>query len=218
MSTEDSFAEVFGRLQSGDEAAATELFKRFAPQLLSKARSKLNRHLRQKVDEDDIVQSVFETFFRRHADGQFEKYDLQSWDSLWGLLITITLRKCHRQSERFGKATGRDAGKEQSLTPASDSVMGWQAVDGDPSPSQAVVLSEQADVLAETVEQVLSALPEKQRELVALVLAGHKVREISTLVNRSLRTVERQLSEAKLQLRERYELLQDDGGDVSRGP
>ena len=50
MSTENSFVEVIGRLETGDKAAAEAVFNRFASQLLSLARRRLNSRLRQKVD------------------------------------------------------------------------------------------------------------------------------------------------------------------------
>ena len=40
---------------------------------------------------EDVMASVFKSFFRRHAEAPF---DLSSWDSLWSLLTLITLRKC----------------------------------------------------------------------------------------------------------------------------
>ena len=54
--------------------------------------------LRAKVDPEDVLQSVCESFFRRHAEGEFS---LKDWDSLWALLAVITLRKCALWQERF---------------------------------------------------------------------------------------------------------------------
>lgn|GEM_PF-3768995 len=49
--------------------------------------------LRRRVGSDDIVQSVFKTFFRRMAHGQF---DVPDADALWRLMCSITLTKARR--------------------------------------------------------------------------------------------------------------------------
>jgi RNA polymerase sigma-70 factor (ECF subfamily) len=201
MATEDSFVEVIGRLQAGDKVAAEAVFNRFASQLVVLARKRLNTRLRQKVDEEDVVQSVFKSFFVRHADGQFT---LENWNSLWGLLIRITLRKCNRWSERFQAGGGRDLGKEVSPAPATDSVAAWEAVARDPSPSEAAVL-------AETIEKLLEGFSDKEREIVTLRLAGYTVPEISREVKSAQRTVERRLGHALTIIRERHERMQESG-------
>jgi RNA polymerase sigma-70 factor (ECF subfamily) len=91
MTQDATFAELMARLSQGDEAAAVQIFQRYAQRLIALARDRLGQVLRQKVDPEDVMQSVFKSFFARHADGQ---YKLDSWDSLWALLTTITLRKC----------------------------------------------------------------------------------------------------------------------------
>ena len=65
------------------------------------------------------MQSVFKSFFRRHAEGQF---DLSGWDSLWALLTVITLRKSGHKAKEY-LAACRDVRREVHQTP----------VDGDSS-------------------------------------------------------------------------------------
>ena len=88
MSRPDSFDDAFTRLTEGDEDAAAEVFGRYANRLIHLARSRLDGRMRRKMDPDDVVQSVFRSFFVRQADGQFE---LEGWDNLWSLLARITL-------------------------------------------------------------------------------------------------------------------------------
>ena len=60
------------------------------------------------------MQSVFKSFFRRHAEGQF---DLAGWDSLWALLTVITL-KVRPQGKEY-LAACRDVRREVQQTPVS---------------------------------------------------------------------------------------------------
>src|SRR6266852_3707821 len=80
MSRDNSFDALMTRLRAGDEDAANELFHLFASRLIGLARRQLDRRIRQKVDAEDVVQSVFKSFFLRHANGKFE---LSNWDNLW---------------------------------------------------------------------------------------------------------------------------------------
>src|SRR5580692_11428902 len=98
MSVDPSFDTVMQRLRAGDDEAAADVFRRFADRLIGLARSRLDERLRQKVDPEDVMQSVFKSFFRVQADG---KLDLANWDSLWALLTVITLRKCGHRIEYF---------------------------------------------------------------------------------------------------------------------
>ena len=92
------------RLRGGDDRAAAEVFRRFTHRLIGLARSRLDHLIRRKVDPEDILQSVYRTFFRRYARGAF---DLESWDGLWGMLTVITVRKCDYR-RKFFRAACRD--------------------------------------------------------------------------------------------------------------
>ena len=115
MSKADSFDGVMGRLQAGDEAAAAQIFHRFANRLVALAQHRLDAQVRRKIDPEDVLQSVFRSFFVRQAEGRFE---LEDWDSLWSLLVRITLRKCGRQIAAL-RAARRNVGREVHPT-ASD--------------------------------------------------------------------------------------------------
>ncbi len=128
------FAEVMTRLRAGDDAAAAEVFRRFANRLIGLARTHLDGRIRQKVDPEDVMQSALKSFFVRHQGGQF---DLAGWDSLWSMLVVITLRKCGHQIEHY-RAACRDVQREQTPLPrvAEDSAPSWEAIANDPTPAQ----------------------------------------------------------------------------------
>src|SRR6516165_12739042 len=83
-------AELVGRLRNGDPQAAEEIFTRYAQRLTFLAEQQLSRKLAARLDGADVVQSVFRTFFRRSAAGEFR---IDSSAELWRLLVQITLRK-----------------------------------------------------------------------------------------------------------------------------
>ena len=73
------------RWRGGDQKAAEELFRRYANRLIGLARSRLSRKLARRVDPEDVVQSVYRSFFHDVRDG---RYDLQRGGDLWRLLVT----------------------------------------------------------------------------------------------------------------------------------
>src|SRR5262245_45492073 len=108
MTDTDSFSAWLGRLNAGEDDAAREVFNCFARRLVSLARRRLNRRLAHRVDAEDVVQSAFKSFFVRHREGTLR---LDDWDSLWGLLTLITIRKCIDRVE-YLRAEKRDVRRE----------------------------------------------------------------------------------------------------------
>jgi RNA polymerase sigma-70 factor (ECF subfamily) len=178
------------RLRRGEEAAAVEVFHHFARRLIGLARVRLGARLRQKVDPEDILQSVFKSFFVRQAAGA---YDLDSWDSLWALLTVITLRKCGYRTRHF-RAACRDLQREAAPARSQDdSAANWEAIARDPTPAEAACLTE-------TVEQLLRGFDDRDRCIVELALQGYKAPEISTQVGLAERSVYRVLGRVQTKL------------------
>ncbi|HEY7314779.1 MAG TPA: sigma-70 family RNA polymerase sigma factor [Gemmataceae bacterium] len=185
MTLDDSFDDLMQRLRVGDSEAARIVFDRFAQRLAGLARKHLDARLRPKLDPEDILQSVFESFFRRQAAGEIAP---EGWESLWSLLTVITLRKCGHQV-RYFHALCRDASRE---TPSldEDSLLGCQTIARDPTPVEAAVL-------AETVTQLMSWLTTRDRPIVTLALQGRTAAEIGCAVDRPRRAVYRVLERVK---------------------
>ncbi len=179
MTTETSFPSLLARCREGEEDASRVLFEEVAQRLIGLARNRLHGQLRQKVDAEDVVQSVFRSFFGDLRDGDFE---LKTWDNLWSLLVVITLRKCGRQIKHF-LGPWRDVRREVSKTPsAEESMASCLALATDPTPSEAFILSEM-------VEQTLRPLKERERRIFELHLQGCTFEEICAEVQRSEYTV-----------------------------
>jgi RNA polymerase sigma-70 factor (ECF subfamily) len=195
MSLDPSFAEAMARLRAGDQDAAREIFQRFAGGLIGLAYERLDRLVRTKVDPEDVVQSVFKSFFLRYIEGRF---DLGDWDSLWGLLVCITLRKCGREIKHF-HGPHHDVRRELSAA-EGEAIGGWDVLAREPTPAEAVML-------ADTVEQFLRELEPRERRVLELRLQGCTVPEISAEVDRTEHTVEGILRKIRKRLRQ----LQDGG-------
>jgi RNA polymerase sigma-70 factor (ECF subfamily) len=189
MPTEDSFADVMARLRGGNEDAAAQVFRRFTHRLIALARAHLDGRLRRKVDPEDVLQSVFKSFFLRHAEGELA---LGGWDGLWSLLAVITARKCGRCARRF-HAARRDVNAEIPTAASADRSGVIEAFSDDPSPEEATMLSE-------LVEQLLRELGRRDGEILTLALQGYSAAEISERLDRPGRTVYRVLERIKRRL------------------
>src|SRR5262249_8433080 len=74
--------ELLERVRAGDPRAAEELFVRYARRLTRLAEEYLSRKLAARLDGEDVVQSVFRSFFQRTARGEFH---IDSSSQLWNL-------------------------------------------------------------------------------------------------------------------------------------
>jgi RNA polymerase sigma-70 factor (ECF subfamily) len=191
MPDEDSFTNIMTRLRGGDEDAAAEVFHRFAGRLVGLARRHLGARLLRKLDPEDVLDSVYRSFFRRNGDQEFT---IDGWDGLWALLTVLTVRKCGRWREYFYSAA-RDVRREEAPAAGDGATgLGPELLAGEPSPAEGVVL-------ADLVESLLRGLKEADREIVALRLQGHSPGEIATQLCRPPRTVFRVLDRVKKRLR-----------------
>src|SRR5262245_16382667 len=164
----DTYNLLMARLRSGEDAAAREVFERFAGRLVALTRRRFNRLLARKVDPEDVVQSAFKSFFVRHRAG---KLDVGCCDGLWNLLTLITLRKCADRAEYF-LADRRNAAREASGPDGGDGSAAWLlALDRQPRPEEAVIL-------AETVEHLFRDVSAHERPILELSLQGYSTTEI----------------------------------------
>jgi RNA polymerase sigma-70 factor (ECF subfamily) len=189
MNSEEPFAELMTRLRQGDDAAAAEVFHHFVRRLIGFTRGQLETWVRLKTDPEDVVQSVYKSFFTRYEAGQFAVAD---WDSLWGLLTCIAVRKCANHA-RFWQAARRESGREVSLPPDAALEDDRQLLAREPTPAEAAALTD-------TLEHLMQDLSATDRAILVLHLQGREIPAISTEVARSERTVRRTLELVRLQL------------------
>jgi DNA-directed RNA polymerase specialized sigma24 family protein/tRNA A-37 threonylcarbamoyl transferase component Bud32 len=173
-------AELLARYrQCRDEAAAEELFRRYAGRLTALVRSRLSRKLAARVDPEDVVQSAYRSFFLLAGDGHVL---LQESGDLWRLLVRITLRKVCRTARRH-RADCRSVVRERSEADE----MEVTALSREPGPAEAAALFDELRSLLEPLGAI-------QRRVVEMRLQGHEVEAIAAEVRRSTRTVRRTLA------------------------
>ncbi len=173
------------RLRGGSQDAATQLYYKYAKRLRALARASTSAHLARRVDADDIVQSVFRTFFRAACKGL---YDVPAGDDLWNLLLVIALNKI-RAAGIHHSAAKRDVRATAELDRMDEAA----EIDPQDEPEQ--------QFLRLVVRDTLALLTEPERRAIELRMEGYDVAEISDLVGRSKRTVERTLQQARTKLR-----------------
>ena len=154
------------RCRQGDGGAARELFDRYVDRLVAVARRRLSRPITSRVDPEDVVQSVFRTFFGRLRAGQFH---LDQQNDLCKLLVRITVNKALQQVA-FQKAAKRDPAQEAHTgDPDQDQVL--ELLAREPAPEEAVAFLDQ-------LEHFLTQLDPQERRILEMRLQGYSNEDI----------------------------------------
>ncbi len=171
--------------------AGDEVFARYARRLIGLARQQLHGPMLQKVDPEDVLQSVMRSFYARAVDGRL---DLDDPESLWSLLATMTRRKCSRKVRALF-TQGRDVSREAWPKPAADgeSDGGFDIADDEPSPPDLAVLNETLAILYRKIQP-------HERPILERKLQGDSVAEIAETLQFNERKVYRVLERVKDQL------------------
>jgi RNA polymerase sigma-70 factor (ECF subfamily) len=162
--------------RAGNQEAARQLFERYADRLVALARRHINQRLARRVDPEDIVQSVFRTFFRRAQAGEIHLYDP---DRLCALLARITVHKALDQIS-FHRAAKRDVNLDADSGPDHDPVS--QVLAQEPSP-------ETVNLFLDQLEHFLARLGPAERQVLEMRMQGYGVEEIA----RQLGTYDRKI-------------------------
>jgi RNA polymerase sigma factor (sigma-70 family) len=169
------------RFRSGDDSAAEELFSRYFERLTLLARSRLSPRLARRTDPEDIVMSVYRSFFVGVRSGRFA---LSRGGDLWRLLASITKHKLSYQA-RHQTADRRSVDVEVPFD--SFEATGCFTQRREPTPEEAVAL-------ADELELAFSRLNAFGRRVLELRLQGAQLSEIAENTGRSERTVRRTLA------------------------
>jgi DNA-directed RNA polymerase specialized sigma24 family protein len=195
MPNSGSVTEWLGRLKTGEEEAAEQLWARYFADLVRIARSKFRWGRHRVADEEDAALSALDSFCRAAAAGRFPK--LTDRHGLWPLLVAITARKAIRieQHERRKKrGGGLVRGDSAFAGPAGDgdADSGWQQVLGrEPSPAFACEVAEEC-------QRLLKKLPtESMRSVAVWKMEGYTNAEIAAKLGCVDGTVERKLRDIR---------------------
>jgi RNA polymerase sigma-70 factor (ECF subfamily) len=135
--------------------------------------------VRRRTDAEDVVQSVYRSFFDRQKRGEFE---IRDRDDLRALLARITLNKVRNAAIRERRQV-RDARRERhdAGAGAEDSFGSpLAALEGrEPTPEEAAMLEEDGARLVAAVAELIDALDERLQRVARWKLEGLTNREIA---------------------------------------
>lgn len=192
MSSSVSFHHLIEQAAAGREQAAAQIVDQHTDALVRIARQRIGNKLGQRVEAEDILQSVYRSFFVRLQDGQFE---IEKGKDLWNLLVRMTVNKICRKAT-FHQREKRDFKQEQSPRNESSAVpLADLARTDEPGPEEAMLL-------VEAVEELLQDMREKDRPVVELRLQGYTTAEIANETGRAERSVRRILERLKANLQQ----------------
>src|SRR5438105_4369179 len=157
---------LVSRWRKGDQDAAKELFNRYASRLVALARRQISQRLASRLDPEDVVQSVFRSFFGRVKAGKFR---IEEQDDLGKLLVRITVHKTLRKVE-YHRAAKRDPRQEVVQGDGNDDLV--QILDRDPTPEAVVAFVDQLD-------HFLNQLRPEERQILELRFQGYTNGEIT---------------------------------------
>jgi DNA-directed RNA polymerase specialized sigma24 family protein len=191
MTSEGSVSGWIGQVQQGDEQAAAQLWQRYFHRLVGLARAGLQGAPRRAADEEDVVLSVFNSFFLGAEQGRWP--DLRDRDSLWRFLVVLTARKTarlkrdERRQKRGGGAVLDQAGLAHADREGSEQADLEWIMSQEPTPDFAAEVAEQC-------ERLLHHLGDPGlRSLAVWKMEGRTNQEIADQLGCCLSTVERRL-------------------------
>jgi RNA polymerase sigma factor (sigma-70 family) len=181
MSEPSDFQDLIRRVRAGEEAAATELVRRYEPAIRRAVRIRLgDKRLARAFDSMDVCQSVLASFFVRAALGQ---YDLDTPEHLLKLLATMARHKLADQVDRE-RAECRDNRRVEQGGPESREVLSAAS-----SPSRQVAARD-------LLEQVQRRLSPEERKLVEFRSQGLDWAAIAARVGGSPEALRKRLARA----------------------
>jgi RNA polymerase sigma-70 factor (ECF subfamily) len=151
VTEDETIRALLQRVRGGDGSAATELVRRYEPEIRRAVRIRLtDPRLRRVLDSMDVCQSVLGNFFVRIAGGQ---YDLEQPHDLLRLLVAMARNKVLDHVRRQ-QAVRRD----QRRAEADPSEAFDKAEDAAPGPSRIVAGQD-------LLQEVRRRLTDEERDL-----------------------------------------------------
>jgi DNA-directed RNA polymerase specialized sigma24 family protein len=192
MGSEGSIARWVALLRVGDEQAAQQVWERYFDRLARLARTKLAGLPRRASDEEDVVLSALDSFFRDMRDpGRFPQ--LKDEKDLWRVLVLITagkatdLIKRERRQKRGGGKVLDEAAFDSPDASQEERALA-QIISKEPTPEFAALFAEKQRQLVEMLDD-----SQRLRTVAQLHLFGHSSAEIASQLRCSDRTVQRKL-------------------------
>jgi RNA polymerase sigma factor (sigma-70 family) len=185
MSKNTNISHWIDLVKHGDSVAANRIWHHYFNRLVRAVRQRLYGQNRAVSDEEDVVLSVFNSFYSAVEKGRFP--DLSDRDDLWQLLLRMSARKVvdKRRHDRRQRRGGQV--QLHSLDHSGDDETVIEAIGDEPSPEMVLMMQE-------AVEQFFSHLGVGQlRDLAGAKLEGYSNAELARRFQCSERTIERRL-------------------------
>ncbi len=183
--------ELLRRIGDGESAAERLLFDRYYWRLVSYARTGMNGRLQQVEPASDLAQSAMKSVLLGIPAQEFSQssreFPLSSNESLWPLLVSVTLNKIRNRGRKHGGPSRRIALK----VPLTDYQI---LVAGNDQQAECEI--------SDLVERLLGSFSNRRRQVLEMLLDGFKAVEIARELKMSKRTVYNTRQQAATCLRE----------------
>lgn len=176
----DEMIRLVDRWRAGDEQAALELYERFRLPLVKSAGRMLPGWLQQRLGPEDVVQSVFRSFFDGLRQGELH---VQRSGDLWVLLMAMTRKKLQKRVE-FHLAGKRSPRSEVHLP---EEAVASHAVGSQDEDAMELI------AIRDELRFILDSLDSRSRRVLELRLQDFDHERIACEVGTSSRTVRREL-------------------------
>lgn len=191
MSDVSATKVLLDRFHAGDPSALNELYNRYVTRVLAAVRARLGAELRQKVDSWDIVQDAMLASLRNIGD--FEYSSEGAFLKWLGQIVENRIRDQIDRHHAGRRDARREAPLENPRSPSCSAPLQIAAGSGMPSPSQAMILTEDLALL----ERALDQLPAETRDLiVAVKLEERTYQELAVETGKSPDAVRMQFNRA----------------------
>jgi RNA polymerase sigma-70 factor, ECF subfamily len=193
------------RVQTGDKQALNDLYNRYLMRVLAAVRARLGAELRGKLESWDIVQDALLASLKN-----VQSFDQTSEGAFLNWLAKVVENRIRDQMDHF-RAAKRDHRLEKALagprSAESSAPLDIPENNGQPTPSQVLILSEDLARLEKAMDQ----LPEESRELiVAVKIEGRTYDEIAQDLGKSPDAVRMQAKRALLALTNAFRVLEEE--------
>lgn len=185
MSDHSNVSHWIRLVKDGDSVAANRIWQHYFDRLVRAVRARLHGQNRAVSDEEDIVLSVFDSFYGAAEGGRFP--DLADRDDLWRLLLRMAARKVVDKRRRDQRQRRGGDVQLHSLDNGGEDEAVIQAIGSEPSPEMVLMVQE-------SMEQLFSHLGVgRLGDLAVAKLEGYTNAEIAQRLGCSERTIERRL-------------------------
>ena len=191
MSDSGSVSIWLSGLKRGSGTAAQKIWERYYARLIRGAHMKMGQRPRRAVDEEDVVQEAFASFFRAVGQGRFPQ--LEDRDDLWEVLFMLLKRRAndHFREELAKRRGGGRVRGDSAVMTGQPSAAGAAGFDNVPDRE---VTPESVDELIDLLRNRFQTFEDDSLRAVAVdKLQGYANREIAERQRISLRAVERKL-------------------------